>query len=166
MHFDIPENLNPALLGINWMIGTWQGNGHGNWPDVGDFQFGQQIEFATNGDKYLHYMSQMWTLDDEGQPDKSLTMESGFWRLHDDATIELLLAHPEGFVEVWTGNVQGAKIELTTDVVARTVTADLEYTGGSRLYGNVNGDLMWTWDRATSDIELQPYMWAQLKKVG
>jgi hypothetical protein len=144
-------------------LGTWQGNGHGTWPDVGDFQFGQQIEFSTNGSPFLHYMSQMWTLDEYGQPAGPLTMETGFWRPNlDTADVEVLLTHPEGFVEVWTGTVQGAKISLTTDVVARTTTSSLAYTGGSRLYGNVNGDLMWTWDRATDDIPLQPYMWAQL----
>jgi hypothetical protein len=94
-------------------------------------------------------------------------METGFWRPnHDNADLEVLLSHPEGFVEVWTGKVQGAKIELTTDVVARTDTASLAYTGGQRLYGNVNGDLMWTWDRATDQIPMQPYRWAQLKKVA
>jgi hypothetical protein len=167
MHFDVPDDINPALLGLNWMLGTWQGNGHGTWPDTGDFEFGQQIEFSTNGGPFLHYMSQMWTLGPDGQPSGPLTMETGFWRPNlDSADVEVLLAHPEGFVEVWAGTVSGAKVSLTTDVVARTTTADLAYTGGSRLYGNVNGDLMWTWDRATADIPLQPYMWAQLKHTA
>jgi hypothetical protein len=167
MHFDIPDDVNETLLGLNWMLGTWQGNGHGTWPDTGDFDFGQQIEFSTNGGPFLHYMSQMYVIDHDGKPVKPLTMETGFWRPnHDNADLEVLLSHPEGFVEVWTGKVQGAKIELTTDVVARTDTASLAYTGGQRLYGNVNGDLMWTWDRATDQIPMQPYMWAQLKKVA
>ncbi|REB80659.1 FABP family protein, partial [Cutibacterium acnes] len=28
----------------------------------------------------------------------------------------------------------------------------------------VEGDLLWTFDRATVDAPLQPYMWARLKR--
>ena len=65
---------------------------------------------------------------------------------------------------MWAGSVTGAKIELTTDVVMRTTTAEVPYTGGHRLYGNVEGDLLWAFDRATTDVELQPYMWARLAR--
>lgn len=165
MAFEIPDDLNPALMGLAWLIGSWQGNGHGSWPGVGDFEFGQQVDFATNGSPYLHYISQTWTLDADGQPDQPLTMETGFWRPGADGSLELVLANPEGWAEVWTGTVSGAKIELVTDVVARTTTAELQYTGGSRLYGNVEGDLMWTLDRATDDVPLQPYQWARLRRA-
>ena len=67
--------------------------------------------------------------------------------------------------ETWGRASSGAKIELVTDVVARTTTAELQYTGGSRLYGNVEGDLMWTLDRATDDVPLQPYQWARLRRA-
>ncbi len=165
MAFELDPDLNQALLPLAWIIGTWQGNGHGSWPGIGDFEFGQQIDFATNGGPYLHYLSQTWTLDAAGQPDSSLTMESGFWRPGEGGDLEVVLSDPEGWAEVWAGTVQGAKIELTTDVVARTTTSALTYTGGHRLYGNVEGDLLWTFDRATSDVELQPYMWARLARA-
>lgn len=165
MAFEIPADLNPALMPLAWLIGRWQGNGHGNWPDQGDFQFGQQIDFATNQGPYLHYLSQTWTLDDDGQPAAPLTMETGFWRPGGDGTLEVVLASPEGWAEVWAGQLKGARVDLTTDVVARTTTAELTYSGGQRLYGNVEGDLMWTFDRATTEVELQPYMWARLQRA-
>lgn len=165
MAFEIPDDLNPALMGVAWLIGRWEGNGHGSWPDSGEFTFGQQVDFSTNGGPYLHYLSQTFTLDDDGKPDQPLSIETGFWRPHDHASIEVVLAHPEGYVEVWAGNIEGAKISLTTDVVARTTTADLDYTGGQRLYGNVESDLLWTHDRATTDHALQPYMWARLTRA-
>jgi|GEM_PF-4025478 len=58
----------------------------------------------------------------------------------------------------------GAQIDLGTDAVARTEEALVPYTGGQRLYGQVEGDLLWTFDRATVDAPLQPYMWARLKR--
>ena len=39
------------------------------------------------------------------------------------------------------------KLELITDAVARTESAK-EYTGGKRLYGNVEGDLLYAYDMA------------------
>jgi hypothetical protein len=164
MHFDIPEGINEALLGLNWLIGTWSGNGHGEWPDTGEFEYGQQVDFSTNGGPYLHYICQTWILDEDGQPAAPLTTETGYWLPHDDATVDVLVAHPEGWIETWYGRVQGAKIELTTDVVAAIPSAAQQVTGGQRLYGNVDDDLMWTWDLATNDIPLQPYMWARLSK--
>ena len=74
----------------------------------------------------------------------------------------MLLAHPTGFVEIYLGEVDGAKIELRTDVVARTETAK-EYTAGHRLYGLVEGELMWAYDMAAVGQPLQPHLSAQLR---
>jgi hypothetical protein len=50
-------------------------------------------------------------------------------------------------------------------MVARTGTAK-EYTAGRRLYGLVNGDLMWAYDMAAMGNALQSHISAQLKHVG
>lgn len=47
----------------------------------------------------------------------------------------------------------------------RSGHADFEYTAGQRLYGEVEGDLMYAIDIATAKTELKPYMWARLKRV-
>ncbi|SKF95793.1 Domain of uncharacterised function (DUF1794) [Mycobacteroides abscessus subsp. abscessus] len=47
----------------------------------------------------------------------------------------------------------------------RTSTASVEYTGGQRLYGSVEGDLLWTFDRATTEQPLQSHLWARLKRI-
>jgi len=163
--FEIPADLNPTLLGLAWLIGRWRGNGRGSWPGTGEFEFGQQIDFAANGEPYLHYLAQFYTLDADGQPDRPLGMETGFWRPAADGSLEVVLSNPQGWAEVWTGKLAEGRIDLTTDVVARTVTAELPYTGGSRLYGNVEGDLMWAFDRASTEVAMQPYMWGRLQRA-
>ena len=106
-----------------------------------------------------------FTMNPDGTPAAPLRMETGFWRPNvDTRKVDVLMAAPEGWAEVWTGNIDGAKIELATDAVARTEEALVPYTGGQRLYGQVEGDLLWTFDRATVDAPLQPYMWARLKR--
>ncbi|MET0741150.1 MAG: FABP family protein, partial [Candidatus Nanopelagicales bacterium] len=75
------------------------------------------------------------------------------------------LSHPTGFAEIYVGEITGPKIELRTDVVARTETAK-PYTAGHRLYGVVEGDLMWAFDMAAMDQPLQPHLSARLKRVA
>ena len=75
-----------------------------------------------------------------------------------------MLAHPTGYAEIWIGSADGAKIELQTDVVARTETAK-DYTAGHRLYGLVDGDLLWAYDMAAVGQPLQPHLSGTLKRV-
>ncbi len=165
MTFEIPSDLNPQLMALAWMIGRWEGSGKGSWPGHGEFEYAQQVEFSTNGGPYLHYLSQMFEVDGDGNPVRPLMMETGFWRPQMDASVELVLTNPDGWSEVWAGKIEGAKIELVTDAVMRTKTAETEYTGGQRLYGQVEGDLLWTFDRATTNHQLQPYLWARLQRA-
>ena len=165
MAFEIDSRINSELLGIAWMIGHWEGTGYGRRPSGEDLTYSATISFTENGGNYLHYIMQLFQTDKDGKPIKSLAMETGFWRPKADGSIEVVIVHPEGIAEVYLGTMSGAKIELTTDLVARTVTADVEETGGHRLYGNVESDLMFTYDRGTTTQELQPYLWARLKRA-
>ena len=81
-----------------------------------------------------------------------------------DGSLELMLTHPTGFVEIYLGRADGAKIELQTDVVARTETAK-EYAAGHRLYGLVDGKLLWAYDMAAMGHDLQPHLSATLNRV-
>ena len=76
----------------------------------------------------------------------------------------MMLAHPTGFVEIYYGSVEGAKLEIATDAVVRSQTAK-EYVGGQRLYGLVEGDLLWTFDMAAVGEPIQPHIWARLKRA-
>lgn len=164
MTFEIDARLQGELLGVAWMIGHWEGAGHSRQPSGEDQQFAVTLDFAENGGNYLHHIMQWFTTDEVGRPVKSLGMETGFWRPKPDGDIEVVIAHPLGIAEVYLGKIEGAKIEMRTDVVARTITAETPVTGGHRLYGNVDSDLMFALDRGTSDHEMQPYLWARLTR--
>jgi hypothetical protein len=132
----------------------------------------QEISFSHNGKPFLSYTSRTWRLDDDGQIGPPLGTESGYWRPRPDNQIEVMLAHPTGIVEIYLGEVTGTRIEMATDVVARTATAK-KVTAGHRLYGLVGAgtpgeqqDLAYAYDMAAMGQELQPHLSAQLKRVS
>ncbi|MEV0228051.1 FABP family protein [Nonomuraea sp. NPDC050786] len=159
-----PE-VHPDLEPIAFLLGRWEGAGVGGYPTIESFNFGQEIEFGHNGKPFLSYVSRTWLLDQDGNRVKPLATESGYWRPQPDRQIEVVLAHPTGIVEVYIGEVVFHKIELRTDVVARTASAK-EYTAGHRLYGLVNGNLMWAYEMAALGHPLTDHMSAELKKVA
>jgi hypothetical protein len=149
---------------VAWLLGTWRGVGVGGYPTIDEFRFSQEVTFSESGKPFLHYLSRTWLLDDEGNEVRPLAQETGYWRPQDNGALEVLLTHPTGYVETYLGQVEGAKIELHTDVVARTETAK-PYTAGHRLYGLVDGDLLWAFDMAAMDQPLQPHVSAKLQRA-
>ncbi len=164
MAFELPDNLHPNCGPIAWMLGTWRGNGHGDYPTIEKFQFGQELVFTHDGRPFFHYMARAWIVDDQGEKVRDAAIESGFIRGVGEGRFEILLPHNFGVAEVWAGEAGDGKFEWTTDAVARTETAK-EYTAGKRLYGNVEGDLLYAFDMAAMGQALQPHLWARLKRV-
>ena len=61
--------------------------------------------------------------------------------------IEVSIVHPGGVSELYLGQVKGPRIDLATDAVCAPPTAK-EYAAATRLYGLVDGHLLWAWDIA------------------
>jgi THAP4-like, heme-binding beta-barrel domain len=157
-------DLHPDLVPLAFLVGVWQGVGVGGYPTIESFRFGQEIRFGhVPGKPYLDYSSRSWLLDDEGNQVRPLARESGYWRPRPEGRVEVLLAHPTGFVEIWIGSIDGAKVELATDVVARTDSAK-EVNAGHRLYGVVDGELLWAYDMAAVGQPLQSHLSARLRQ--
>ena len=161
MPFELPDNLHPDCAPVAWLLGTWHGNGHGDYPTIDAFSFGQEAIFTHDGRQFSHYMSRAWIVDANGDKVREGAIETGFLRPKADGTLEWLMTHNTGFVEVWYGTSEGAKIEITTDAVVRTHTAK-EYVAGHRMYGLVEGDLLWAFDMAAMGQQLQPHLWGRL----
>jgi hypothetical protein len=163
MPFEIPENIHPSTARLAWLIGTWAGNGHGEYPGIERFQFGQEVVFQQDGRPFIHYFSRSWIVDDQGNQVREAAQETGFLRPQEDGSLEVVLAHNTGYVEIWYGDLhpEQPRFEIATDAVVRTATAR-DYTAGKRLYGYVNGDLLYAFDMAAEGHELQPHTHAQL----
>ena len=158
---DMPLQIIP----VSWLLGTWRGVGVGGYPTIEEFRFSQELSFTElPGKPFVAHLSKSWLLDDDGNEVRPLAQETGYWRPEADGALELVLSHPTGYSEIYVGRADGAKIELQTDVVARTETAK-PYTAGHRLYGLVEGKLLWAYDMAAMDLPLQPHLSATLERV-
>lgn len=164
---EIPADLPAPLVPLAWIIGRWGGTGVVEYPTIERFRFEQEVEFGyRSGEAYLVYSSNAVLLDDDDQVVGPLARETGYWRVVPEAGVEVMLAHPTGIAELWVGELSGRRVELRTEVVARTETAT-PYTAAHRLYGIVDdGDLAYAGDVAMYGRPLQSHSWAKLTRVA
>lgn len=99
--------------------------------------------------------------------------ETGYWRVppvrpaglpETKTPLEVLLADPAGRVVLYVGAIGEARVDLVSDLMARTASA-AEVTASNRLYGLVEGDLMWVWELAAFGHPLQSYASARLTRL-
>lgn len=166
-------DLHPALLALLPMVGVWRGEGEGNDPETGDYRFGQQIVVSHDGGDYLVWESRSWRLDENGGYTAPDRRESGFWRVagqdtagsEDPETLELLISHSSGVVELYYGTaLTQSSWEIATDVVIRSQSGEV-VGGAKRLYGIIEGgDLAYVEERVAADGDLKPRLSARLSR--
>lgn len=165
----VSPGLHPALEHLAFLVGTWKGVGVVGYPTIEGSNYEQELVFAHDGRPFLSYSSRTWLIDDTGQRVRPAASEVGWWRPGETAyDVEVLLAHHTGVVEVYVGNVAFTRIELVTDVLARTATAK-EVTAMKRLYGLVGDeprDLAYAVDMAAVGQPLQSHLSARLVRQG
>ncbi len=191
MAFVLPEGLAPEVYPLAWLVGRWSGQGVVGYPGVEETAFVQDVVFDHDGGPYLSYTSTIRlvvapddasALDDDASDDVPpapaldgpvWSTESGYWRVpperpegltDEQFPVEVLLADPSGHVAVYVGAVGNGRIDLASDVIARTATG-ADVSAATRLYGLVNGELMWAQDLAAFGQPMQSYASARLARV-
>ncbi len=160
-----------------------------------NLEFGQRVSFTHDGLPHLNYNSYTWLLDDaqtphvtetgywrlsrpaaDGDPGPGMLGGTGprpfttatevetLRNADDGFDIEVALVHPNGVSELYLGQVKGARIDLATDAVVRTPRAK-EYSAATRLYGLVDGHLLWAWDIAALGQSLASHASGRLTRV-
>ncbi|HWC34603.1 MAG TPA: FABP family protein [Mycobacteriales bacterium] len=164
MTAELPELLRP----LEFLIGTWRGEGAGAVPGGGgpDFPYAEELSVSYDGSPWLTYSTRAVDPVDG----RWLHSEHGWWRPQPaDASgrvgVELVIVQPTGVVEVLVGHVvegpAGPHVELASDVVARTPTAPA-VAADKRMYAVRGGKLMYAIDLATGEAGLVPHLAAAL----
>ncbi len=158
-------------------------------------EFRQRVEFDHDGSNALTYVSSAeligddstalpseigyWRLSRPAQdadhgPGFILGNGEPFLKTHEDLEklrnkeggfdISVSTLHPGGVAELYNGKIKGARIDLAS---AKGVAFEgaKTYRHSTRLYGLVEGALLWVWEIALPGGELIPHASARLERV-
>ena len=152
--------LPPELLPLSFLLGVWRGSGHGGFPTMDEFDYGEEMVFEYVGDPFLLY-TQRSCLTADGAP---LHFERGFLRPGaEEGEVELTLAHPLGLTEISEGRLEGTTIELVTREVGRTSTG-MPVRALARRYRVEGAALRYELDMATHRTPMTRHLTAELRR--
>jgi hypothetical protein len=154
-------SIHPDLQPLAFLLGTWSGEGKGNYPTIEPFSYTEEATFAHSGRPLLSYLQRTWSALDGS----AMHSESGFLRPTSNGAIELVIAHAFGSVEVSEGSRHEQRLELTSRALVPTSTA--QQIEAVRRVIEVDGDsLTYRVDMATSGHPLQQHLVATLRRAG
>lgn len=78
--------------------------------------------------------------------------------------IEVSLAHSDGVLELYLGEINGPRVDIATDAIVRGAGGK-DYGAASRMYGLVDGHLLWAWDISALGGEMASHASARLARV-
>ena len=156
----IAMELNPAVKPVAFLLGTWRGEGEGQYPSIQPFRYREEIRFSHNGKPFLIYTQRTEAID-TGQP---MHGEAGYLRLVGDGRVEFVIAQPIGYAEISVGRVEGQRIDVKCTDVARTPTAKPVTSISRSLW--LDGDtLRYELQMAMDNIPLERHLVASFQRA-
>jgi hypothetical protein len=126
---DVP--LHPDVAALAPLLGTWVGEGEGEYPTIEPFRYREEVVFGHVGKPFLAYRQATVRLD-TGLPAHA---EVGYFRGVGGvgrAHVELVLVHPTGVAELAEGDVDPGPGEgdltlhlRSTDIVTTATAKDV-----------------------------------------
>ncbi|MFI0982060.1 FABP family protein [Streptomyces sp. NPDC021093] len=166
-HPEVPPAPHPLLTPVLALLGTWRGQGSGQYPTLDeDFTYAQEVTFTHDGRPFLHYEARAWLLAPDGTPLRPSARESGWWRLQPDGRVEALITQPTGIAEIAVGTATSAPttVDLSAHEVAFTPTAKKVDATRRRYTLTDDGTLAFTHDLAAVGQPLQHHLSARLHR--
>ncbi|MGI9600489.1 MAG: FABP family protein [Acidimicrobiales bacterium] len=154
-------DLHPDLTPLAFLLGTWTGRGHGDYPTIDAFDYVEEVTLGHVGKPFVAYGQRTR----HAVTDLPLHAESGYYRPAPGGRVELVLAHPFGVVELAEGTVSGTEISLASQSVMSTTTA--KDVSDVRRVITVDGDVMhYRVEMAAVGQPLQFHLEATLHRQG
>lgn len=115
-----PPELHPDLAPLAFLVGDWVGEGRGDFPTIAPFSWTERTSYRHVGKPVLIYEQR--TRDAiTGEPRHA---ESGYLRPGAElGTVEFVVAHSTGHLEMAEGTVADGRVVLETTAVLGTPTA-------------------------------------------
>ncbi len=131
-------DLHPDIALLAPLLGTWTGEGTGEYPTIQPFGYFEAITFDHSGKPFLTYRQRTTAAADS----RPLHSEIGFLRMPSPDSAELVLAHPNGITEIEEGTlaVRGTVIEMDLNATAIGLTASAKHVTALSRWIHVDGD--------------------------
>lgn len=146
------------------LLGTWAGEGSGEYPTIQSFGYTEEVTFGHIGKPFLTYVQRTRATDD-GRP---LHAETGYLRVPGPHRIEWILAHPTGITEVQEGALtvddDALQMDLFATGIGRSESAK-EVVSVGRLIRLEGDTLSYTVRMATVGQPLQHHLSAVLHRT-
>ncbi len=161
----MPE-LHPDVAVLAPLLGTWTGDGTGEYPTIETFGYREEIAIGHVGKPFLTYAQRTRAVDDGRPP---LHAETGYLRVPSPGRIELVVAHPTGVTEIDEGTLTADDNGLTFDVdstsIGLTASAKKSITALSRSFRIAGGDeLTYSVRMAAVGVPLTHHLAATLRR--
>nr|XP_043876763.1 peroxynitrite isomerase THAP4-like [Solea senegalensis]XP_043876776.1 peroxynitrite isomerase THAP4-like [Solea senegalensis] len=110
--------LNPAILSLDWLLGTWKSDEHGEgcFPTINPFRYTETLHFSHEGQPVIHFMFNAFHAESK----KPLHRECGFIRMQPETNkVMFIVAQNTGLVEIEEGELTEKQLNLKTHALAR-----------------------------------------------
>lgn len=154
--------LAPALAPVAALLGTWRGDGAGEYPTIEDFSYTDEIVFTDVGKPFLHYVQRSWS--PAGAP---MHTETGYLRIPGPGTAEFILAQPMGQTELAEGTLTSGPDTLVLEFEARVANSASakEVESTRRRYELTAGVLTTTFAMAAVGQPMTHHLRSELRRV-
>ncbi|KAM9791895.1 peroxynitrite isomerase THAP4 [Syngnathus typhle] len=110
--------MNPAILPLDWLLGTWQSDepGEGCFPTIKPFRYLETLQFSHVGQPVVNFSFNAFHADSK----KPLHRECGFIRMQPGSNkVAFIVAQNSGLVEIEEGELVGQQLNLHSHAIAR-----------------------------------------------